>query len=374
MKKVLFGFLAFTLLAQNTLANFEDQNEIPSWAQSSVEYLVEKNIIKGTDDGFLKPSDSINRAEFCKIMVQATLTPLSQAQTSNFKDVSNEDWFFPYIKTAYQEGWVQGYGDQSFKPGQSINRAEVAKIIVQAFGLEHQNGYRKNWYEPYVEALEAQNFLPHNTKIYNFEAGTNPSRAEIIEQIYRIVKPQASQPQTPEVIQTPTPAPPQNAQSAEQAYIQAAQTQFAAPIKTSQNTSLQVQKSKTTKLQVKPGEKNLTALELQMTSEGGTTDISGIQVRKIGNAPISNFARIWVEINGQEVGSISNPSDDLVLLNFNKKSSITRGTLRLKVDLSSQAQTPSSSRFTLFLPEWINASTDKKVGFFPFGGNDFEIE
>jgi len=45
----------------------------------------------------------------------------------------------------------------------------------------------------------------------------------------------------------------------------------------------------------------------------------------------------------------------------------------LNVDLSGSGESGNDSRFVLYLPEWIESTTEV-VGFFPFGGADIEIK
>jgi hypothetical protein len=49
---------------------------------------------------------------------------LSTDKRSNFKDTEAGQWYIPYVNTAKEEGTVNGYPDDTFKPGQCVNRAE----------------------------------------------------------------------------------------------------------------------------------------------------------------------------------------------------------------------------------------------------------
>ena len=108
-------------------------------------------------------------------------------QTQGFADVDPDAWFHPYVEIAKKKGWIDGYPDGLFRPGNTINRAEIAKILVNAFGFAAPN-YQVDlqWYDRYVRVLEGDALLPYHARS-DFEPGLNPTRAEISEQLHRFM-------------------------------------------------------------------------------------------------------------------------------------------------------------------------------------------
>ena len=51
-----------------------------------------------------------------------------------FTDVRESDWFYADVAGAVQYGWIEGYGDGTFRPGSSITRAEVTAIVNRMLG------------------------------------------------------------------------------------------------------------------------------------------------------------------------------------------------------------------------------------------------
>ncbi|MBT5347021.1 S-layer homology domain-containing protein [bacterium] len=43
--------------------------------------------------------------------------------------MNQKDWYYKYVKKAYELEIVKGYKDGIFKPGQTINLAEMSKIL-----------------------------------------------------------------------------------------------------------------------------------------------------------------------------------------------------------------------------------------------------
>lgn len=94
---------------------------------------VDEGIVDGYDDGTFRPDDSINRAEALKIlMLAAAPEPLSDPffQVPDFPDVEPDQWFAPYVQLAAEYGIVEGYDDGLFHPERPITRAEAGKIML----------------------------------------------------------------------------------------------------------------------------------------------------------------------------------------------------------------------------------------------------
>ncbi|RKZ38313.1 MAG: hypothetical protein DRQ49_14625 [Gammaproteobacteria bacterium] len=114
------------------------------WFAPSVHYAKEQGFINGCDElGFLFcPSEPISRAEAMKIIALAfprlanALAACKSGQlTSNFSDLDNNAWYAPYLCAAEAEHVINGYKDGTFRPNQSMTRAEMAKVIcIAAFG------------------------------------------------------------------------------------------------------------------------------------------------------------------------------------------------------------------------------------------------
>lgn len=133
--------------------------------QEAVAYLKTEGVVQGYDDGTFLPDYTINRAEFLKIVIAATVKESKGEKC--FKDVKNE-WYAKYICTAKEKGIVEGYSDGFFRPGQNINFAEGSKMIVKAFGLKESGAQNKQkqmekndiWFKKFVETLQGEKAIP----------------------------------------------------------------------------------------------------------------------------------------------------------------------------------------------------------------------
>ncbi|RDI41371.1 S-layer homology domain-containing protein [Falsibacillus pallidus] len=115
------------------------------WAYDELDDFINAGIIDGQvvteydnelDEEFsyvyIKPEDSITRAQFTKILVNA-LGLKMDGTAKTFSDVKKTDWSFPYIQTASSLGIVNGKLDGTFAPNAKITRDQAAAMIYRAF-------------------------------------------------------------------------------------------------------------------------------------------------------------------------------------------------------------------------------------------------
>lgn len=107
------------------------------WYSAFVGYLEKYNIISGYEDGTFRPDESITRAEFVTIAVRyySLFNEVkSVSNTTKYNDLSNNYWAIKNISYATSEKWLNGYSDGSFRPDIVITRAEVMTIINRTTG------------------------------------------------------------------------------------------------------------------------------------------------------------------------------------------------------------------------------------------------
>ena len=159
--------------------------------EDAVRYLAENNIIQGYPDGSYKPENSVNRAEFTKIIVGAKLgsNPTHKA-ASCFPDVKASDWFASYVCYAKDEGIIGGYSDGSFKPGNNINLAEATKILVNTMAVEVSSDDGGQWYEVFIRSMQDQSYIPDSFS----DVSQLVNRSQMAEMVHRIMEEISSKP------------------------------------------------------------------------------------------------------------------------------------------------------------------------------------
>ncbi len=151
--------------------------------ETAVMYLKNNGIIEGYSDGTFKPEQTVNRAEFTKIIIEAKLgaNPTTYA-TGCFPDVQKTDWFAGYVCYAKQNGIIDGYSDGFFRPSNTINLAEAAKILVNTLDVEKPSVVSNIWYQVFIEAMQNKSFLPNTFSAID----QTVNRGEMAEMVWRI--------------------------------------------------------------------------------------------------------------------------------------------------------------------------------------------
>jgi len=132
----------------------------------AIAYLRRNEIVKGYDNGTFKPDGILNRAEAVKILLTAN-DIAAQDFDVEFTDVPDSAWFAPYVATAFKKEIVKGYSDGSFKPSNTITRAEFLKVAIATGGFPvltiTENPYRDidkdAWFAPYFEFAKTHRLI-----------------------------------------------------------------------------------------------------------------------------------------------------------------------------------------------------------------------
>lgn len=88
--------------------------------------MAKLKIITGYPDGTFRPDAPVTRAEFAAIA--ARFDEKSARTTASFRDIYGH-WAERYISRSAELGWIRGYTDNTFRPDQSITRAEAMALI-----------------------------------------------------------------------------------------------------------------------------------------------------------------------------------------------------------------------------------------------------
>lgn len=107
------------------------------WAFTSIAELSERKAINGYPDEKFYPKNTVTRAEFAKILVVASGLNAQAVPASSFSDVPTTEWSSPFIETAkpYLTGFTSGKR-LLFKPNTAALREDVAVAIVRLKGYD----------------------------------------------------------------------------------------------------------------------------------------------------------------------------------------------------------------------------------------------
>lgn len=124
-----------TELDQDNKINFNDVSQ-DYWAYSQIQGFVEKGYIEGYGDNTFRPQEPIKRNEFVKIFNKVFgLTNKSGIVFDDTKD----NWAKDEIDIAVTNGVAQGIGDNKFEPEQYITREAAVKMLANYMKIEDKN-------------------------------------------------------------------------------------------------------------------------------------------------------------------------------------------------------------------------------------------
>jgi hypothetical protein len=143
MKKLAGTFLSLLLFVSlwgqsqvEAEGTFNDVHEGTNFFEEMM-YLYERSIIQGYDDQTFKPGQNVTRAA-AATMIGRSLELNGEKRSSSFKDVSPESYSSGYIESAVEEGIIKGYTDQTFRPNEPVTRGEMSIFLARAFELQAQ--------------------------------------------------------------------------------------------------------------------------------------------------------------------------------------------------------------------------------------------
>ena len=126
---VVFALL-FTVSVSFASTNFSDVDN--HWGQTYIDYLASQGLISGFPDGTFKPNETLTRAQVSSILSsELNLNP----EPASFPDVSASHWANGHIGAVVSQGIMNGYPDGSFRPDNPMTRAEVSAVIAAAYNM-----------------------------------------------------------------------------------------------------------------------------------------------------------------------------------------------------------------------------------------------
>lgn len=76
------------------------------WAETEIDMLAQKNIINGVGDGYFAPDSVVTRAQYLKMIMEATGILPVECGESGCLDISSSEWYSAYLNSAMQKGLI----------------------------------------------------------------------------------------------------------------------------------------------------------------------------------------------------------------------------------------------------------------------------
>lgn len=126
-----------SLKVQNSGPKLKDV-PLTKWYNRFVSFLYYKDIMQGYTDGTIKPEQSIKRGEAATLLGKS-LGLNGETRSTRFTDVSANVGASGYIESLAEEGVIDGFPDGTFRPDENVTRAQMALMIAKAYDIAGQD-------------------------------------------------------------------------------------------------------------------------------------------------------------------------------------------------------------------------------------------
>ncbi len=133
-KRLLSAALAICLTASLLSVTAAASQSVTDTQEQTVRVL---GIINGDAAGNMNLSENVTRAQFVKMLVAASAYKDDVDEDVNvllFRDVAVNYWASGYMKVAVEHGWLTGYADGTFRPGNSVTLQAAAAATLRLLG------------------------------------------------------------------------------------------------------------------------------------------------------------------------------------------------------------------------------------------------
>ncbi len=164
----------------------------------AVRYLVSRGVIQGQNGGLnlsqlnlqqLDLQQQVSRAELAVIAYRLK-GAAHPGSTVCFSDLPSAAWYKTAICSLSGQGIIAGFEDGTFRPAQSVQGAEVLKVIMAAFEIEVAASDANPWYAPYLQ-------LATELGLTRLEPTSPVSRDELVQFIFSLYRLRAVQQNVP---------------------------------------------------------------------------------------------------------------------------------------------------------------------------------
>ncbi|MBR4424875.1 MAG: S-layer homology domain-containing protein [Oscillospiraceae bacterium] len=126
--------ILYNLLADQSLGSLTVEYEDVvdgTWFATPIRTLASLGLY-GEPTGAFRPDEPMLRSELVELL--ARTVPAGTEATSAFSDVPPEDPLYPAVSIVTSRGWIVGYEDGTFRPSDSLTRAQAATIFNRMLG------------------------------------------------------------------------------------------------------------------------------------------------------------------------------------------------------------------------------------------------
>ena len=127
----------YTNMPTKTYTQKFDDVSSSHWAFAYIGEMSDREVVSGYPNGKFYPNNEVTRAEFARIMTSASGLQISAPTSKDFNDVALDAWYAPYVHAAYP--YLSGYnrnGGSYYMPDTPALREDIAVALVKLKGYD----------------------------------------------------------------------------------------------------------------------------------------------------------------------------------------------------------------------------------------------
>ncbi|UII55641.1 glycosyl hydrolase family 18 protein [Cytobacillus spongiae] len=101
------------------------------WAQHEIETARELGFLHGKKENQFGPGDPLTREQLTRILFNIFSYPIAKTDNSPFPDLDPGRWSYESIVAVYQQGYIGGFKDGTFRPTAHSTRAQMAEFMYR---------------------------------------------------------------------------------------------------------------------------------------------------------------------------------------------------------------------------------------------------
>ena len=205
-KHKLFTYSVLLLAVATTFAFVAD---VPAFAQANpftdvkttnshytaITNLYSDGIVTGVTASLYKPGQDATRGEAALFLANALGLNTKNVKNPGFTDVSSSSKYYGAIAALHAKGIVGGYG-KTFKPNNTLTRAQLAKMLTLGFDLTQASATTTKFTDVnkltdaatkrYIQTLVNYN-ITSGTTVTTFSPNKNLTRAQLATFLYNSI-------------------------------------------------------------------------------------------------------------------------------------------------------------------------------------------
>lgn len=138
MKKICW-LMIFVCIVTFSAVGFEFPAKAPralADESTALGKLYNMEIVDGFEDGQLHGEYNLTRAQFAKILCSVFPEAVTTEMEYVFSDFGAEHWAYHYVQKALNAGWLQGFGDGTFRPDDNITYEQALTVMCRALSID----------------------------------------------------------------------------------------------------------------------------------------------------------------------------------------------------------------------------------------------